>query len=373
MADAFQTFIKAELPVRPLVEADEPLESILVRREHAVGLPRNYVALELQEGEVLGKSGGVLTGVSAGSGSGTQYYLVVADETARDEIAENLRVDGLLVYTQDTNQLFKLEDGLLNTDWAEFTPGEVSFTNPEPTPYKVGGINAGSSFASKSMQDMWDDLLYPYVAPTISGFNMVANPSPLEVGETLSSGNVTFNFSFTNEQNLDDNTVEISSSTLGVLASGLALNSSPVTINIPTDITNTDKATETFTIKVTETGAGQLSRTTTTRWYYRVFWGSDVNTTVAEAQIEGPDFNSGLYSSRNRTYALSPAQSNSYLYMCWPQSYGTDDFITKTDGTTQHPFDLFSASITNAFGVSTTYHVYRTHFQQNGSIQAVVN
>ena len=43
------------------------------------------------------------------------------------------------------------------------------FQNPDPTTISVGGIPAGSTFPTqKTMQEMFDQLLYPYVAPLVS-------------------------------------------------------------------------------------------------------------------------------------------------------------------------------------------------------------
>ena len=49
------------------------------------------------------------------------------------------------------------------------------YTNPSLVPISVGGISAGSSFPGTfSMQQMWDLLLYPYIAPT-GGFSSLAS------------------------------------------------------------------------------------------------------------------------------------------------------------------------------------------------------
>lgn len=43
------------------------------------------------------------------------------------------------------------------------------FQNPDPTPVTVGGIPAGTTFPTPTdMQSMWNQLLYPYVAPGAS-------------------------------------------------------------------------------------------------------------------------------------------------------------------------------------------------------------
>jgi len=62
----FEDFVQTELPLRPVVTLDEDEETVLVRR----GPPKNYVAVPLLEGQVVGKEGGVIKGVDNGGSSG---------------------------------------------------------------------------------------------------------------------------------------------------------------------------------------------------------------------------------------------------------------------------------------------------------------
>lgn len=43
-----------------------------------------------------------------------------------------------------------------------------TYTNATPTPLTLGGIPAGTTFTAQTMQQMWDRLLYPYIAPAIT-------------------------------------------------------------------------------------------------------------------------------------------------------------------------------------------------------------
>ncbi len=44
----------------------------------------------------------------------------------------------------------------------------TTYTNSNPTPLPIFGIPPGSTFNNKTMTEMWNDLLYPYVPPTLS-------------------------------------------------------------------------------------------------------------------------------------------------------------------------------------------------------------
>lgn len=73
MANPFEELIQLELPKRPFLASDVQLESVIIRRGAG---PRQLAGLVLAEGQVLGMSGGVLTGVDAGAG-GTAVDAVI--------------------------------------------------------------------------------------------------------------------------------------------------------------------------------------------------------------------------------------------------------------------------------------------------------
>lgn len=75
--------------------------------------------------------------------------------------------------TEITGQLNKLKLGANltydpSTKTINASGGEANekYTNTKATPYTVGGIKAGSTFENKTMSQMWDSLLYPFIAPS---------------------------------------------------------------------------------------------------------------------------------------------------------------------------------------------------------------
>ena len=57
---AFEDFVQSELPKRGYLNTDVPQETLIIRR--GIG-PRQFDAVKLTEGQILGLVGGVLTGV----------------------------------------------------------------------------------------------------------------------------------------------------------------------------------------------------------------------------------------------------------------------------------------------------------------------
>lgn len=65
-------------------------------------------------------------------------------------------------------KLVKADSGLLVGTGGGGAGGGVTYTNATPTLTTLGGIAAGSTFTAQTMQQMWDMLLYPYLAPTVT-------------------------------------------------------------------------------------------------------------------------------------------------------------------------------------------------------------
>lgn len=75
--------------------------------------------------------------------------------------------------------------------------GGDTYTNLTPTPTTIGGISTGTTFAARTMQQMWDHLLYPELFPTLTNpsSTFVSSVSGFrEIGENIAT--LTFTASF---------------------------------------------------------------------------------------------------------------------------------------------------------------------------------
>lgn len=77
MAGAFESFVQQELPLRPFTAADGNQEGIAIRR--GVG-PRQMQFLDITDGQVLARVGGVLQGVTisnleGGNAGGVRHFI----------------------------------------------------------------------------------------------------------------------------------------------------------------------------------------------------------------------------------------------------------------------------------------------------------
>ncbi len=98
---AFEEFVQTELPLRPAVIDDPALETILVRRGQGA---RIMVPVALQEGEVLGLSGGVIKGVPNSGGATPTTYAgtILPDELQLIATLSNTKKSGAFIIDLET-------------------------------------------------------------------------------------------------------------------------------------------------------------------------------------------------------------------------------------------------------------------------------
>lgn len=253
------------------------------------------------------------------------------------------------------------------------------YNRAAPMEISVGGALVGSTF-SGTIQAALDKILYPYIEPQFQSFSadFLAAP-PYEVGRAITTGtSYQFNWTISSPQNVDTNTVFISDVT-SETGTGTQPAFSPVNLNT-TDLTNgfttiaferavqrTTAGTYTWRISGDGLESGAFSRDFTVEWQWRVFYGStvDVLTELNENEIEA--FTNDLRSTPNTTYSFT---TPGYKYIAYPKDqFGTRSlFFDVSQGlgvAMEAPFEIL---ITNAYGISAWYYVYRTTNQLAGNI-----
>jgi len=248
--------------------------------------------------------------------------------------------------------------------------GGVLYTNLNPSTITVGGIPAGSIFNAKTMKQMWDALLYPYIPPTFSSF-LLTGISTIEVGDTI-TGNQTFTWTTTTPANIVANTVTIKDVTGGGLV--LELNK-PNTGSIVHDftgapITKIIYTFNRFSIEAINTLIATFSRNLDIWWWWRVYYGTSVNAgPLVAADITGLA-TQVLQDTFPKTYVYV---GGGYKYMCWPTSFGLattfKDSLTLLNVPMEAPYII---NVTNGFGIATNYYVYRTTNILGAAINIIV-
>jgi hypothetical protein len=309
----------------------------------------------------------------------------VVDNTERDAIATARRTFGMVVTTQDGSGSYILANAAMggtdsvlsnNANWIPYATGGAgsTFTNAAPTTIAVGGYAIGSTFATaQTMQEMWDGLLYPYVPPTFTSFVISAFTTSYEVGATI-SGSKSFAWAFSNPALVTANTMDILDVTGGTtLAAGISI-TSPASATIAT-FTPTSPTSYSWRGRATNTQSTLFtSALFTASWFWRAYYGTSASVTLNETQIEAL-VNNPLSSTEVGSYAFV---AGDYKYFCWPDSFGSPSaapagfisggFLVSMASVADNAFysnvqngwSYGIVAVTNTFGVTTNYRVYRT-------------
>lgn len=245
----------------------------------------------------------------------------------------------------------------ITSSWSLTSSYGGYYTNNTPVPESVGGVEVGTTFDNISIQNLFDILLYPYQQPSFSSFSISGQSTTLEVGDTISSGNKTFNWNTLNSSNIIANSLQIEDTTDSVvLGTGLANDGTEV-LSIPSSITKNIKDSHIWTISGTNSKSSTFSRNFTVNWYWKIYYGESALTSLSESDIESLRVNT-LAANSPATYSFL---GGNYKYICYPTSYTllTDftDTLTLLNVAMESPTTV---SVTNSFGQTTNYYVHRT-------------
>jgi hypothetical protein len=260
---------------------------------------------------------------------------------------------------------------------------DAAFMNPDPTPVDIGGIPAGTTFPERtSVQEIMQQLLYPYQWPTFTAFGISGFGAPFEVGDTLPAS-ITFTWTATHPENIQDASIEIYDLSSGsiILATGLDnVGSAPVVM--PAPITYNYENSHLFRIWGNAYTPYSFEAYLSVRWFRRYHYGNSANPTLSSPQILALP-NSMLTGTVARTYAMA---AGGYKYICYAGAgiQSVRDAVTgfnvpmadDTDhpdySSVEHGIHYAIVYVTNAFGVYWPYRVYRTKNILGGAIDLVV-
>lgn len=210
---------------------------------------------------------------------------------------------------------------------------KTTYSNTDKTPTAIGGIPAGTSFESISIQDLLTNLLYPYTKPVINLFTLNPDAGVYEKGhsKTLTSASV----KITKKSKTIDRVDLCKGSEVLNSLSDLSIDSSGTTLTFST-INDTVSTDTTYTVKVYEAGGDTpaasktASYTFVSPYYYGVVTG-------------GVDITDGLIKALHKVVEVKGNKSYSYTttsnqcaVIAYPASYGTLSEIKDANNFTQN-------------------------------------
>ena len=243
------------------------------------------------------------------------------------------------------------------------------YTNATAVPTTIGGITAGSTFSNKTMKEMWDMLLYPYMSPAFTTFGITGVTSTYEVGYTIPANNYTFTWAISNGINVAVNSIRIEDVTNATTLVTAIANSGSTIAAIPS-ISKASATSHQWRIIGTNTNNATFNRTYTVAWQWKVYYGESALSTLVEADIEALRV-SALASSANGTYSML---AGGYKWICYPTAMGLKttfkDINTNLDVAMVAPITV---NVTNQYGVTTSYYCHRTYNVLGGTISIGVS
>ena len=271
-------------------------------------------------------------------------------------------------------------------------PYEVTYTNPNLTPITIGGVEAGSTFSGQTMQQMWDDLLYPDLVPAFTSFNMTIAPTVVDVGYTVPSGATSFTWSTSNSSFIQANSIEIRDLSVGptVLFTGLTNDGSEPYV-LPFNIQHVVPASYTWEIRAKRTNNLNIYRYDISYWRWRILWGNSSLTNLTASDVSGLT-SSSLNSFASNVYPF-PFAPGTYKHLCFPNTLWTGsnipqyirDNLTGFNMAMATPADGYSTndgygwyydeitSVPNVYGFTTSYRCYRSKYQLGGYMEIDIN
>lgn len=244
------------------------------------------------------------------------------------------------------------------------TGSQFLYTNPSPSTVTVGGIVAGTTFSNRTLQQMFDDMFYPYTSPSCA----------------ISASNPGREFGSSNATTLTWSVTKAKLSITSIIVDGLTV--------VPTGNSQTgsksgtvvQNVNTTFTMSVAD-GTSTILGSTTVSWFNAVYWGKTptfaapsmtiVGTQPSWADGAGVGSGKALASSRSGNYSGING-AGQYLVFAWPTSFGTPTFTI--NGLPNTAFTKLGSpvSFTNMFGYTTNYDIWLSNTAQNSPIASFV-
>lgn len=233
---------------------------------------------------------------------------------------------------------------------------EYTYTNSDPIVVPIGDIGVGETFENVSLTELLTRILYPYQAPSFDSFSITGQNTVLEVGDTITFGVKPFTWSTLNDANIIPSTISITDITTSTVIGSNLDNDGAEGLSVDA-ITENSATNHVWRIAADGVRNEVISRDFTVNWRWRMYYGTSALESLTETDVKAL---ANDYLASGRTASLS-VTSGDYKYIAYPQTFGLATAFN--DPVSGFPVAMeapVTVNITNAFGVSQDYYVYRT-------------
>lgn len=221
-----------------------------------------------------------------------------------------------------------------------------------PTYVEHGGIPIGTTFNNKTLQEMFDMILYPYVSPTVSAQVLTpGNGGTYEIGILVSVTKIRVNATIKSNNLTKIDIVEgsniIATKTDGVSKGGTF----DFVLNIAV------RTNKYFTAKVYDDTGAVVSKNTGTFTFVHPIYHGSLSTDKTPTQEEIKALTKHIESKGTKTYSFTA--NNQRFVFAYPKSYGTLSAIyDQNNFNVTSTFTIYTVPIQCLDGSTVDYYVY---------------
>lgn len=221
-----------------------------------------------------------------------------------------------------------------------------------PTYVEHGGIPIGTTFNNKTLQEMFDMILYPYVSPTVSAQVLTpGNGGTYEIGTLVSVTKIRVNATIKSNNLTKIDIVEgsniIATKTDGVSKGGTF----DFVLNIAV------RTNKYFTAKVYDDTGAVVSKNTGIFTFVHPIYHGSLSTDKTPTQEEIKALTKHIESKGTKTYSFTA--NNQRFVFAYPKSYGTLSAIyDQNNFNVTSTFTIYTVPIQCLDGSTVDYYVY---------------
>lgn len=246
---------------------------------------------------------------------------------------------------------------------------ELTWTNTNPVTTTIGGIDSGDIITPGSKAiEILQLMLYPYQPVSFSTFsvNLAGGIKELGQGITGSTVNITWTASGPTYNWIPNGITLSKNQGTSLVVDNLSYTSSPVNVTHLTYVYYTP-TTLTFTLTGDQLEGSNVSASDSYYWQHKVYWGSSTSEAIT-------DF-TGLSSAFATSTPTDPrnivgdGSTPKYFYFVIPSDFTSYTGFKDVSSTFSIPFNpALTISVTNTYGVSTSYKYYRSFERSDGTL-----
>ena len=278
---------------------------------------------------------------------------IILDDGRSVQEAVNDLEDSLENHTHNASDIITDKDHqFITQDEKDIIAKGTTYSNDIPTYVDHGGVAIGTTFEEKTIKEMFDMILYPYVSPTVSASVLSpSNGGTFEIGVTVTITKVRVTASIKSNKltkiQVVHGTVNVASKTDGIADGG----------TFDFEVSYPITANATLTAKVTDDTQSIVSKNTGTfTFVYPIYHGAlDSDSKPTESQIKA--LTKHIETKGTKTYSFTC--DNERFVFAYPKSYGAiSEIYDQNNFNVTDTFVQYTVPIVCLDGKSVEYYVY---------------